>query len=112
MQTFKGNHKIVKSIDVSSNGKYIVSGSKDNNITLWDVSTGSFVRTYTGHAGSVSSVAFSPDGRLITSSSNDKSIIVWDVVSGNKVRTISANYGKSEMSFLAQTEKISLHVTP
>jgi hypothetical protein len=60
---------------------------RDNTIKLWDVASGSLVRTLTGHTGWVNSVAFSPDGRLLASGSDDKTIKLWDVASGREVRT-------------------------
>src|SRR5262249_10047637 len=61
----------------SSDGKWLISGSYDKTIKLWDVNTGSFLKTFPapggeGHSGSVRGVAISPDGCWIASAGRDK----------------------------------------
>jgi WD40 repeat protein len=60
-------------------------------IKLWDVASGSLVRSLSGHTDTVISVAFSPDGRLLASGSGDKTIKLWEVATGSLVRTLSGH---------------------
>ena len=74
---FTGHNKDVNSVAFSPDGKTIASGSWDDTIKLWEVSTGKLIKTLTGHASLVNSVAFSPDGKTIASGSQDYTIKLW-----------------------------------
>lgn len=64
----------------SPDGRYIVSGSDDTRIIVWDSVNGeAMLGPPKGHTKWVQSANFSPDGKRIVSGSNDKTIIVWDV---------------------------------
>ena len=49
----------------SSDGKWIISGSLDNSVRVWDALTGKLQNVLEGHTGTVQSVAFSGDGARI-----------------------------------------------
>jgi hypothetical protein len=62
----------------SPDGSTIVSGSWDNSIKIWDLSSSSLLSSLAGHLREITSVAFSPDGSKIVSGSVDNSIKIWD----------------------------------
>ncbi|MGP0023424.1 MAG: CHAT domain-containing protein [Streptosporangiaceae bacterium] len=67
------------------------SGGTDLSARLWDVATGTTVRTLTG-AGTM--VAFSPDGTLLaTASHSNESARLWDVATGQRLRTLTGHTG-------------------
>ena len=70
----------VNSVEFSSNGTQIVSGSDDQSVRVWDVFTGVQVKVLKGHTGAVYSVAFSSDNMQIVSGSFDQSVWVWDAL--------------------------------
>ena len=72
----------VTSVAFSPNSKILASGSRDNTIKLWDVTTGIEKMSLVGHSSEVTSVMFSPDGKTLASGSNDKTIKLWDVKTG------------------------------
>ena len=83
-----GHSSWVRSISFHPEGRLLASGSGDDTIKLWDVSTGKELRTLQGHTNSVGSVVFSPDGQLLASGSWDGTIKLWDVSSGEEPRTL------------------------
>ena len=80
----------VLSVAFSPDGKQIVSGLW-YYVKLWDVNTGSEIRSFSGHKEYVYSVTFSPDGRQIVSGAQDKTIKLWDAATGREVRTFSGH---------------------
>src|SRR6266849_1082838 len=64
-----GHSQNVTSVSFSPDGKTLASGSYDNTVKLWDVSTGAELRTLEGLSQNVTSVSFSPDGKTLASGS-------------------------------------------
>src|SRR5207244_10836988 len=92
--TLKGHSDAINAVAFSIDGKTLASGSSDNTVKLWDVSTGAELRTLKGHSNSVVpviSVAFSPDGRTLASGSSDKTVKLWDVSTGAELRTLKGH---------------------
>ncbi|MFC1792795.1 WD40 repeat domain-containing protein [Planctomycetota bacterium] len=57
--------------------KYLVSGSADRTVRIWDTETGECVDVLLGHERRVLSVAFSPDGQHMASGGNDHEARIW-----------------------------------
>jgi WD40 repeat protein len=81
-----GHEGCVNCTGYSPNGCYIITGSDDKTIRIWDAETGSAVgKPLEGHTSGVLSVAYSPDGRHIISGSYDNTIRIWDAETGSTV---------------------------
>ncbi|MCL4457350.1 MAG: caspase family protein [Nitrospirae bacterium] len=88
----RGHPSGIKSVALSPDGIYALSGSADKTIKLWVVATGRELRTFQD-TGRVESVAFSPDGKSVVSASGS-GFKFWDVSTGREVKTFvtSRNY--------------------
>jgi WD40 repeat protein len=82
-----GHKSGVPAIAISPDGRYALSGSGDDTLILWDIASGTAVRTYAGHTGTVSAVAFSPDGNTFASAAADGGGIVWNTQTGEQLHT-------------------------
>ncbi|KAF8679983.1 WD40 repeat-like protein [Rhizoctonia solani] len=93
-------HGFISSIEFSSDGMRLVSGSYDKPVRIWDVQTGkqlvacgeddggthgddSDSNDDRAHGNYVFSVAFSPNGRYVASGSFDETMCIWDAENGN-----------------------------
>jgi WD40 repeat protein len=87
-----GHSNGVGSVAFSPDGKTLASGSADHTIKLWDVTSGTELRTLIGHSETVTSVAFSPDGKILASGSFDHMVKLWDVSTGTPLRTLTVGH--------------------
>ncbi len=76
---FEGHYGQVISIAFSPDGKYMASGSEDNNIKIWSIEQQRELVTLRGHNETVYSVSFSPDGKYLASASDDGMIKLWNI---------------------------------
>ncbi|KAK0578329.1 hypothetical protein LWI29_008698 [Acer saccharum] len=78
-----GHSEIILCLDtcISSMGRIlIVTGSKDNNVRLWDAESRCCIGVGTGHMGAVGAIAFSKKQRnFFVSGSSDHTIKVWSL---------------------------------
>lgn len=77
IKTLHGHDHNVSSVAFMPGGDYIVSGSRDKTIKMWEVASGYCIKTFTGHREWVRMVRPSPDGTYIASCSNDQTIRIW-----------------------------------
>jgi WD40 repeat protein len=108
LRVFEGHENWVSCVAFSRDGTYIVSGSKDMTLRLWNANTGeSTGKPLTGHLGKVTSAAFSPDGTHIVSGSDDGTLRLWNAHTGTPVwntssrRAIGSLFGLSEVTSVA-----------
>jgi WD40 repeat protein len=83
-----GHFKNIRAVAFSADGKYVLSGSADSSIKLWEISTGREIRTFIGHRNEVNSVAFSPDGKHILSGGSDRTLRIWDMTTGKEIQNL------------------------
>ena len=82
LQTFQGHSGGINVVAISPDGKTVLSGSRDNTLKLWDISTGQTLHTFEGHRDFVNAVTFLPDGKTAISGSDDNTLKLWDLSSG------------------------------
>lgn len=83
----------VNSVVFSSDGIFILTGTLNRSVGLWDKVTGQLIHRMEGHLGQVESVAFSPDGAQILSGSEDKTLKLWDTQTGRLLHSFSGHSG-------------------
>jgi WD40 repeat protein len=87
----QGHAIVVNSVAFSPNGKILASGSWDGTIRLWDVETGTELRTFKFEKTMVLSVAFSPDGSILACSGVG-GVYLWDVATGRSLNEFKGGF--------------------
>jgi general transcriptional corepressor TUP1 len=87
-RVFKGHQEEVYSIDFFPDGRFIVSGSGDKTVRIWNMDDGnSKVLTFDDAQPNtdlrVACVAISPNGQLVAAATLDSCIHIWDAGTGN-----------------------------
>ena len=77
-----GHTDEVWSVVFSSDGRSLVSGSRDTAVKLWDMQSGGVIRTFSGHTELVRSVSISVDCNIIVSGSFDETVRLWNTHTG------------------------------
>ena len=104
---FNGHSGAVTSVAVSSDCRFIVSGSSDKTIKLWNIKERREEFTFIGHTRSVLSVAVSPDSRYIVSGSQDTTVKLWSIQERREKFTfIGHHWGVRSVSVSADSKFI------
>jgi WD40 repeat protein len=91
VKTWRGHADAVNALALSKDGQFLITGSADKTVKLWDMRSGKVRKTFSGHTGNVTGVAFSPDFRWIVSGSNDRTLKVWDLVTAKELQTLTGH---------------------
>jgi len=83
-RSLRGHSHFVSSLSISNDSKYVVSGSWDKTLRLWDLNTMTTRQIFSGHEKDVLAVAFSQDNRMIFSGGMDKTLRFWNTKGENK----------------------------
>ncbi len=91
LMTNSGHTDMIKSVCFTPSGNYILSGSNDNTMKLWDVNTGKLIRDFIGHTASINSVSVSSNGLYVISSSSDNTIKIWNILNGQQINELTGH---------------------
>lgn len=77
VRVFRGHTGPVRSMAVSADGTWLLTGSSDKTLRLWELATGRCLRTLKGHTDPISGVYLSEDARWALSCSTGRSLRLW-----------------------------------
>lgn len=114
----KGHSRYITCVAFSPDGKYLVTGSYDNTLKLWNTDNGKEIRTFSLHTNFIRSVFFSPDEKHILTSSGDNRAHVYDIASGqllveiviDKDRLFKACYSPDGSKILTMNDRSEIAV--
>lgn len=80
LNTFQGHFKPVLSVSFSKDNKYLVSGSSDQMIKVWNLQTQKEIKSLVNeHKGKVQAVSFNPTANSFSTTGQDKLIKIWKI---------------------------------
>jgi len=82
------------------NDQYLVSGSRDKSLKIWDLETRRCLRTLSKHRGSVLCLQFDsdPEEDIVVSGSSDSDIIIWRFSTGEEIQTLRHAHKESVLN--------------
>ena len=89
-----GHGGAVKGLDVSPDGRWVMSASFDYTAMLWDLDAQKELATFDAHEGAVNGVAILPNGDQAVSASDDGMLRLWDLESGALLHAFTGHEGK------------------
>ncbi len=104
LQMPKGASKL----DVSSDGKYIVTANDDAVARVWEIPSGKLVSELRGHQGKINDVHFSPDGKQVVTASEDETARGWDATTGNLVYELAEHKSPVKIAKFSPDSKLVL----
>jgi WD40 repeat protein/serine/threonine protein kinase len=81
----------VAAVAFSPDGRYLVMGTWDKAIAVWDVKSRTRIVTLTNHTAWVGTLAFSPAGDLLASGSADQHIKLWNTTNWSEVASLKGH---------------------
>ncbi|HSB08069.1 MAG TPA: caspase family protein [Blastocatellia bacterium] len=87
-QTLAGHNGTIIAVSFSADSKLVASSAIDNQIKVWETSTGREVETLRGSAMPVSDLAFSPDGKSLSLAGHE-AVSSWELITGGVRRGVA-----------------------
>ena len=93
-----GHTNAITAVEWSPDGRFILSGSSDNSIKLWDAESGRLIRTFTDEED-VLYVHFLPGGKSFFSVNEKGGVRIWDIAQGGRAGEFSIS-GEKEPAII------------
>jgi WD40 repeat protein len=106
IKTLEGHRALINCVDMTPNGRFIVTGCSDSSIRLWDSKYGKCIREINIREYPITNICMTPDCSLALAATSDKmgkSVLqLWNLLSGNCLQILAGHTSKI----------VSLSITP
>lgn len=107
LDLFTGGTGVFESVAFSPDGNALVSDINGNYLCMWDVNTGTQIRTFFGHSHFVITViSFSPDGKTIASGGSGGDVKFWKAENGEYIHRFTRHHGSVFKATFSSNSKL------
>ena len=78
-KNINGHTREILCLDISHDGKFLITSGKDSIIKIWDLQNNKFIHDLKSHRSFVTTIKFKKNSYECVSGSYDHSIRIWDV---------------------------------
>ena len=82
---------------IAIDNQFVISGSTDKTIKIWNKNDGTVKNTFIGHTDSLLALLMLDNG-LLASGSVDKTIKIWNIDNGTLKKTLTGHAAKRRSS--------------
>ena len=107
VMALSGHTSMIMSIDLSSDGKKVVTACSDRTIRIWDSESGKELHKLLGGG---TGARFFPDGKKIVTFGATRDAIIWDAQSGEKLKILNGGGVDGNACFSPDGRRIALEV--
>ena len=90
-RTREGLKASITSVAISSDNRFIATGSSDGTAKIWDVTSGRCIKTLQCHIDDINSIAISKDNSFVVTGSWDGTAKICGVKFGNCITSLEGN---------------------
>ncbi|MFX1365113.1 MAG: TIR domain-containing protein [Promethearchaeota archaeon] len=111
LKEFKPHDYAIYSLSISPDRKYIITGSADKTVKVWELESGNSFQILEGHELEVTSVNISSDGSRIVTGSEDKTVKLWKLETGNLLRNFTGHKGAIFGTLITPNDKYIISIS-
>jgi WD40 repeat protein/serine/threonine protein kinase len=93
LRSLRGHNDTVTCAALCDEPRIALSGSDDNTLRLWNLTTGKEIRRLTGHTNTPRAACMNREGHFAVSGSVDKSVRLWHLASGECLQVCTGHGG-------------------
>ncbi len=90
-RSLPGHQEGVHCVAISPNSKLVVAGGADENIRIWEITTGRCKKVLAAHNEGTKQICISHDGHFATTIGRENYIRVWDLIVGKSVTSLEGH---------------------
>jgi ribosomal RNA-processing protein 9 len=92
-ENFEGHTDDILCVAASADGKFVVTGGKDNKLIVWDAETLRILKIFKHHRAAVTGLVFRRGTNEVYSSSSDRTIKLWSM---NELAYVETLFGHQD----------------